>query len=571
MRNMHGLSPLIKRAAKSHYHMFVNFKAVKNDPARRKKIPIIFLSVLMLVYLAFIGFIASSAIFKAAVTYDLLPVMTQILFLILALFILFMDIPYLYKSVSTGEGNQLLMSMPMRVGMPALAEVVYLIITGVITMLVLLVPGSVVQLSAQPLNLLLVILNIILLSISVTLLASILLIWISSRSAFLYKHGRVIQVIALVVFLIFIMGTSFSGSYFGAASANQDGEAVNGLIGILMQYKVVLSALSILIFPVFLAVQSVAQTSVAMKLLFLLVHVLLAYGLYWVLNRKVDTWVPELYALRDTVKMGQEASVRKRHAKKGGAKDYRQMPVYRGLMKKEFKDLLRNPMYLFNYLAGGFVLIIILGFQLFMLDRKTGELSEGIYQFLGQAPVTQLILISLGLGFFMSALTASANTSFSREGKQIWMMQVLPISEKDQVISRILSGVLVSSINGIFIAGLVLYLTKNPLYFFVTLFGTAYAAAAENAAALIVDINNPKTNWSNPQEAIKQNMNQLWGMIAMLPGNLVIFGVSALTFFTLGTLATIIVYLVLVAIVFVVWYKIDCKTLRDKLRGGWLS
>lgn len=76
-------------------------------------------------------------------------------------------------------------------------------------------------------------------------------------------------------------------------------------------------------------------------------------------------------------------------------------------------------------------------------------------------------------------------------------------------------------------------------------------------AGMLIDIEKPLLNWTNPQRAVKQNMNVLFGMLA---GLLITAGLGGLTFLMLrldmSSLLIVVVDAVLIIVIMVVLYKV---------------
>ncbi len=195
---------------------------------------------------------------------------------------------------------------------------------------------------------------------------------------------------------------------------------------------------------------------------------------------------------------------------------YKDSSILMSMIKKELLNIFRTPVYFFNIALGG-ILVPILLLVPIITQGKFKEvftntpdysallsmLNIDIYSQIGI-----VILIGVGLGAFFSLSGSSAMSTISREGKQVWLMQSLPISARDQILSRILASLILFFLESLPITILVGFIIKPPLYLIVFfMLGLMITGFAINSYSMIVDISRPKLIWKNPQGAVKQNFN----------------------------------------------------------------
>ena len=107
------------------------------------------------------------------------------------------------------------------------------------------------------------------------------------------------------------------------------------------------------------------------------------------------------------------------------------------------------------------------------------------------------------------------SSSFSREGKHIWLMKSLPISVKDQLLGRMLLGLVFQIIIIAPLFALLVFLMKPPIDLLISLFvGNCLSSVIVGLLGLTVDSIRPKLVWDNPQEAMKQNLNIMISMFS---------------------------------------------------------
>lgn len=186
------------------------------------------------------------------------------------------------------------------------------------------------------------------------------------------------------------------------------------------------------------------------------------------------------------------------------------------LYMKDLKDILKTPVYATNTLMMGLIIPIAFAIPLFA-QKDSLQGIEMIPQFLTsleQAISKESLFTYILLGvlailmFTSSAGINTAGSSLTREGKQMWLMQVLPISPRDQVLSRVSSAFTVYLISLIPITLLIFILFKPALYLALAYILAVIAVGMlVTNAGLMKDIAKPKLDWDTPQKAMKSNFS----------------------------------------------------------------
>jgi ABC-2 type transport system permease protein len=182
---------------------------------------------------------------------------------------------------------------------------------------------------------------------------------------------------------------------------------------------------------------------------------------------------------------------------------------------REIKYLLRTPVYLFN----SFAVLIIVPVILVIPLISGGSLNSLVDALRDEIP--RVVQISALSGFIalMALFTPAASSSFSREGRQFWISQVIPVRAAVQVNGKILYSYLISalSIPLVVLISLV-FLPLGPLELLLVVVLGLVIGLPAIVVSLLVDLLRPYLNWDNPQKAIKQNINVV---IAMLAGGII--------------------------------------------------
>jgi ABC-2 type transport system permease protein len=179
---------------------------------------------------------------------------------------------------------------------------------------------------------------------------------------------------------------------------------------------------------------------------------------------------------------------------------------------RELRIMNRTPVFLLN---GVLIVVIIPAFYIFMAKSGPGIFGAVFRNFIASGDPLPLIL---SLALFMTlcgCVNGTASSTFSREGAQFWISRVIPVSPREQIAAKFLHSYLMG-ILGIAAASIALFTIlplKPPLLLAAT--GLALAAnALMTAVGMIIDLARPLLDWTNPQKAIKQNLNVLLAIFA---------------------------------------------------------
>jgi ABC-2 type transport system permease protein len=181
------------------------------------------------------------------------------------------------------------------------------------------------------------------------------------------------------------------------------------------------------------------------------------------------------------------------------------------IFMREVRIMNRTPPFLLNGVLGVFILPVIV-----VLMTKTNA-NKGDIPLQGLFASGNSILI-LPLALFMilcGHLNGTSSSTFSREGSQFWVSRVIPVAPQEQVAAKFLHSYLIG-ILGIIAAlvALVIFFPFKPLHVAVAAGLAMVAGIALTAIGMIIDLARPLLDWTNPQKAMKQNLNVLLAMLA---------------------------------------------------------
>jgi ABC-2 type transport system permease protein len=190
----------------------------------------------------------------------------------------------------------------------------------------------------------------------------------------------------------------------------------------------------------------------------------------------------------------------------------------RALLKREWLYFLKTP----SFSVNGFTNVLIFPGLCILL----AIVDAGIGINLQRELVSPLLEIKMFLVVFISAIAGSLSglsySCFSREGKFIKELKVLPISSSQILRSKFFHIMQLSSI-GIISGALIGYIlfNLNFLEFINALIFSIIISIFFNLLQMLIDAFKPSFDWDNPQKAMKQNANGLFSI-------LVIFGILIL-------------------------------------------
>lgn len=239
-------------------------------------------------------------------------------------------------------------------------------------------------------------------------------------------------------------------------------------------------------------------------------------------------------------------------------------PIF-AIFMREFRIMNRTPVFLLN----GVLVVVILPAFLILTTRTGAGSLAGNEQKLMTSAGSLLIILILALFMIVSgSLNGTASSTFSREGKEFWISRVIPVSPREQVAAKFIHSYLIGVLG--MVSALILFAVFFPLKFShgAVACGLALVATALlTSVGMMIDLARPLLDWTNPQKAIKQNLNVLLAMFANA-GILAaaFFGVKALI--KAGVASTLIICLLFAALTFLsmIGYAALCS-FADKRYG----
>ncbi|NLK87050.1 MAG: hypothetical protein GX279_06115 [Clostridiaceae bacterium] len=201
-----------------------------------------------------------------------------------------------------------------------------------------------------------------------------------------------------------------------------------------------------------------------------------------------------------------------------------QSPVT-AIAKREWKLLMRTPLYVLNGLVSSMLGPIIVAMMLLLKNEP--ELAELIGSLSEPGIVPYAALACLGLMLFTSGMNLVASTALSREGQTIWIAKMLPVSAKQQVAGKLVVSYVISAIGVLTTSLIMLIFLKIPILWTVGATIVGLVGSVPMASLnLLLDVFHPKLVWNSEQEAMKQNINGGIGMLISLLVLVILGGIA---------------------------------------------
>jgi ABC-2 type transport system permease protein len=182
------------------------------------------------------------------------------------------------------------------------------------------------------------------------------------------------------------------------------------------------------------------------------------------------------------------------------------------IFTREVRMMNRTPVFLLN----GILVAVILPILFLFLGRSSPKAPGADFQrFIESGNSLFIILFTALFMIACSSLNGTSSSAFSREGAQFWISKVIPVSPREQITAKFFHSYLVSLL-GILVAAIALRILI-PFKSFQLAIAVALSLVAMilmTAVGMMIDLARPLLDWTNPQKAIKQNLNVLLAMLA---------------------------------------------------------
>jgi ABC-2 type transport system permease protein len=183
------------------------------------------------------------------------------------------------------------------------------------------------------------------------------------------------------------------------------------------------------------------------------------------------------------------------------------------LVQREVRLMNRTP----SFLMAAVVPLVLLPVLVLLPLIQQGNL-EAIMPGLQRAAGTPLIpVLGIGAILLMNAMSNVAASAISREGKYFWISRALPVSPRIQLQAKLIHSLLFVLLHLVMVVGGLGFLgLLTPLSLLYLVAGALVVSVASGYGALLIDTLRPNLNWTDPQKAMKGNLNVLFSLIMTL-------------------------------------------------------
>lgn len=231
-----------------------------------------------------------------------------------------------------------------------------------------------------------------------------------------------------------------------------------------------------------------------------------------------------------------ENTVRRRARKRGEIRPHRPLTT---LFLREWREILRTPVYAYNCLTGCIIMPLMLVGMYFggreAADADSLSVMLAVVQgMLSQVPQAYLFLGLVAVITFVCCINPAVDTAVSREGGRHMLSRMLPVSTRTQLQAKLLMGMTVNLISAL--VGAVMFICMLPSFTTVILLALLFSQVTNwglSSFSLALDAARPKFHWRNEMQAIKQNGNIALGMLI----SFLLLIVPTVAFFLLGGLS----------------------------------
>jgi ABC-2 type transport system permease protein len=226
--------------------------------------------------------------------------------------------------------------------------------------------------------------------------------------------------------------------------------------------------------------------------------------------------------------------------------------AFAAVFGREWKIMNRTPIFLLNgVLVSVFVPVIFVVWASIDPGTRSGGQGGDPMALLKVMMSANPLVVILGAALFMTicgCINGTASSTFSREGAQFWISQVIPVAPREQAAAKFAHSYLVALL-GVVTASLVgAFLLRLKFAHLAPAFVLALIAGVGlTAVGMVIDLARPLLDWTNPQKAIKQNLNVVLALLADI-GILTVFFFAAKALVKTGLGTNLILLIVFVGL-----------------------
>lgn len=492
-------------------------------------------------------------LYKSALIINTPQVVLTMAAVVSGIIVLIFGIFYILSTVFLAKDTELLASLPISQGNIFLSKFILVLLGEYPFAFFLMMPPVIIYGIGQKMGAIYYILAVIctlfipLVPLVVSALLSLILMNIVSRS----RHRDMITIIGSIILLV---GIVLGQNYFLSRVPENQQEFLTGL---LQSSNAIIEFMGRAFPPAIWITKTLSGTvpEALINLVYLILISAAAFGLVYLLASFI-------YQRGATAQFETGISTGKTKL------SYKSSSQILTIFKIEWLTLLRTPIYALNSLVMVFMAPLMMMLPMFGGDLANDPDIQFVYQLIENSELTSaLVLIVAGLITLFALINPAVSSTFSREGKNYWILKNIPVKPEVQVYGKLLAGYSISFIAAILSASMAMLSFKISMVSTIMIVVLSTAALIPiSAVGIYIDLIRPKLVWNNPQEAIKQNLNVV---IAMLLGFVLvtIFGFIGY-FLVVAGLSSFSVFGIMLAVILLVSY-LSILFLKNAAEGAY--
>ena len=325
------------------------------------------------------------------------------------------------------------------------------------------------------------------------------------------RNKKTVQAVTTVISLVFVMGFSLWINTGNQENIIMDLIRPNGLASVLGRY-----------FPTAaLAADALNRFDILSLILLILVSVL-AYALMILFSQK-------LYYKGMVGSLFSSSGISKKKINEQTA--YRSRGVAAAYIGKEIRIYLRKPIYLVQLVLPCLIVPVFLAFTFYFSFNKAMA-EEGMnmaeaLRMIMMDPETRVYFYYGGLlaMFFSAMYSFLSSVAISKDGHDAAFMKTIPVPFYKQLIYKAVPDILMTLIIYLVVALMMGLLFSFPLSLLLPMAAVCIPFAFLHGGILLFDLKNPKLEWNNEMEVVKNNMRTLIP-VGVSMGNLILIALA---------------------------------------------
>ena len=206
----------------------------------------------------------------------------------------------------------------------------------------------------------------------------------------------------------------------------------------------------------------------------------------------------------------------KKNNKEVNQKRYNNSKLYKSYVGKEFKGLIRNPVFFMQCLLPAILIPVLMTAVIFAGFSGNSTEMEEISKELGTLQTNSFMMICVVLGIiqFFTMFIYISITAISRDGDNAVFIKYVPVSLYKQYIYKITPNIIMNVITSLITLGIAEYILHLPI---ITLIGILLVSTIigilQSILMIIIDLKRPKLKWDSEYAVAKQNFNLIFPML----------------------------------------------------------